>query len=64
VIYDSGIPLYSKLAAIIKDGDWFWPSARSDDLVAIQSQLHDVVLGEDNIPEWDSRDGKYYCTDA
>jgi hypothetical protein len=43
--YDSSLPLNAKLAAIIKDGDWFWTSARSDALVEIQSQLHEVNLG-------------------
>jgi hypothetical protein len=35
-----------------------------NDLVAIQSQLHDVVIGEVDIPVWDFRDGKYSCADA
>jgi hypothetical protein len=39
IVYDSSIPLNAKLAAIIKDGDWFWSPVRSDDLVDIQSQL-------------------------
>jgi hypothetical protein len=38
------IPLKSELAAIIKDGiNWFWSSARSNELVEIQNQLHEVA---------------------
>lgn len=36
-MYDSGIPPNAKLAAIMKDGEWFWGFVRSDDLVVIQS---------------------------
>jgi hypothetical protein len=64
IVYDSGLPLKAKLAAIIKDGDWFWTSARSDALVEIQSQLHKVVLGVVDLPIWDSRNGKYSCADT
>jgi len=64
LIYDSGFPLNSRLHAIIKEGNWYWPAARSDDLVAIQSQLHDVEIGVDDMPIWDSSDGKYSCADA
>jgi hypothetical protein len=35
LIYDSGFPLNSRLHAIIKEGNWYWPAARSDALVAI-----------------------------
>jgi hypothetical protein len=44
LIYDSGFPLNSRLLAIIKEANWYWPAARSDALVAIQSQLHDVPI--------------------
>jgi hypothetical protein len=46
IMYDYGIPFNAKLAAIIKYGDWFWNSARSDALVEIQIQLHDVEIGD------------------
>jgi len=64
LIYDSGFPINSRLHTIIKEGNWYWPAARSDDLVAIQSQLHDVEIGVDDMPIWDSSDGKYSCADA
>jgi hypothetical protein len=64
IVYDSGLPLKAKLAAIINDGDWFWTSAWSDALIEIQSQLHEVVLGDVDLPIWDSKNGKYSCPDT
>jgi hypothetical protein len=64
IVYDSGIPLNAKLAAIMKDGEWFWGSVRPDDLVAIQSQLSDVVIGDADVAVWDSRNGTYSCADT
>lgn len=37
IMYDSGPPLNVKISAVIANGDWFWPAARSDHLVAIQA---------------------------
>jgi hypothetical protein len=37
IVYDYGFFLNTKLVAVIKHGNWFWPSARSDTLVDIQS---------------------------
>jgi hypothetical protein len=35
VIYDYGLSKNARLSSIIKNKDWFWQGARSDDLVAI-----------------------------
>jgi len=55
VVYDSGLPLTSKLDAIIKNGDWYWSHARSDALVEIQSKLHEMEIGGVDMPVWNSR---------
>jgi hypothetical protein len=59
IVYDSGLPLNSKLSDIIKDGEWFWAAARSEDLVAIQAKLHEVDVGGSDLTVWDTRNGKY-----
>jgi len=64
IVYDSGIPLNAKLDAIFKNGDWFWNSTRFDALVKIQSQLHDVEIGDADMAVWDSRNVKYSCADT
>jgi hypothetical protein len=59
IAYDFGFPLNTKLVAVIKNENWFWACARFDTLVDIQSQLHDVALGDTDEVVWDSRNGKY-----
>jgi len=64
IVHDSGFPLHAKLDVIMKNGAWFWPYARSDDLVEIQSQLHTVEVGDADEPVWNSRSGIYKCSDT
>jgi len=53
VVYDAGIKVNAKLDSVVKDGDWFWPSARSEELVVIQSKLEPVERSvEDNQYMW------------
>jgi hypothetical protein len=35
----------AKLSSVILNGEWYWKSTRSDDLVEIQARLHEVRLG-------------------
>ncbi|XP_062173580.1 uncharacterized protein LOC133879045 [Alnus glutinosa] len=64
IVYDSSFSLNTKRAAVIKNGNWFWASARSDTLVDIQSQLHEVALGYIDELVCDSRNGKYTCVET
>jgi hypothetical protein len=50
VVYDSGFSKEAKLSSILLNGDWFWPSARSDTLVEIQSKLPKITLGDFDRP--------------
>jgi hypothetical protein len=52
VIYDSNSRLDAKLDAALKQGNWCWRPARFEDLVAIQSKLMDVPIGEIDKPVW------------
>jgi len=63
-VYDSGMSINAKLSAIIHNGEWFWPAARSDDLVEIQCQLLDINLGGEDQPIWESKNGKYSCAET
>jgi hypothetical protein len=49
-VYDSGFSKEAKLSSIILNGDWFWPSAKSDTLVEIQSKLPKITLGDFDRP--------------
>lgn len=42
--YDSGISLNKKVATVTEHSSWKWPSARSDNLVAIQASICDQVF--------------------
>jgi hypothetical protein len=50
VIYDSSLSTDAKLSSILLNGDWFWPRARSEDLVEIQNKLSDRKIGQSDIP--------------
>jgi hypothetical protein len=63
-VYDAGSSLGAKLSTVIRNGDWFWPYARSDKLVELQSKLLEVDIGEVDLPVWHSRTGKYACADT
>jgi hypothetical protein len=52
VIYDARSKLDAKLSSVIRGRDWHWLQARSDSMVAIQSQLPFVKLGDKDIPLW------------
>jgi hypothetical protein len=45
VMYDSNSRLDAKLDTVLKQGNWCWRPACSEDLVAIQSRLMDVPIG-------------------
>lgn len=52
VIYDAHSTLNATFNSVIKKGDWCWKPTRSEDLVAIQSRLPDVHLGDVDKPIW------------
>jgi hypothetical protein len=65
IIYDSNSQLEAKLDSVIRQGNWCWCPARSDDLVAIQSKLPEVPIGEVDKPVWTiARSGSYVCSDT
>jgi hypothetical protein len=63
VMYDASLSIGPKLSIIRRD-DWFWPHARSEAIVEIQSRLHEVELGEADQPVWDSRSSKFFSADT
>jgi hypothetical protein len=64
IVYDSGSCLEAKVSSIIRNGDWFWPKARSDILVDIQIKLSDIPLGGTDVPIWESSSGVYTCSET
>jgi len=58
-VYDAGHGIGPKLDSIIKNGSWYWPSARSDAIVAIQRRLPEVELGGLDQAIWDSKSGQF-----
>jgi hypothetical protein len=63
-IYDSGFSIDAKLSNIIRNGEWFWPSFRFEAIVEIQGSLPDIQLGGDDLPVWESKNGKYSCPET
>jgi hypothetical protein len=63
-VYDAGCSIGPKLYSIIRNGEWFWPSARSESLVEIQSRLPEVDIGDRDIPIWKSSKGVYSCAET
>lgn len=39
IVQKSGLPLITKMSSVIADGNWCWPSARTDHMVAIQAAV-------------------------
>jgi hypothetical protein len=61
-IYDAGRSIGPKVSSITRDNNWYWPSARSENLVLILSRLPEISLGGENVPIWRSSSGKYSCS--
>jgi hypothetical protein len=65
VIYDSHSKLEARLDSIIQNGQWCWPTARSDHLVNIQSRLCMVPMGDEDKPKWNaSKTGTFSYSDT
>jgi hypothetical protein len=62
VIYDSNSRLDAKLDIVLKQGNWCWRPARTEDLVTIQSRLMDVPIGGIDKPVWSlAKSGVFTC---
>jgi len=59
IVYDAGPSIGPMLSSIIKNRDWFWPLARSEAIVDIQSWLLEIDLGEVDQPVWDTKSGVF-----
>jgi hypothetical protein len=63
-IYGAGSYSGEKLSSIICDRDWFWPCARFETLVKLQSRLPKVDIGSEDLPIWNFRNGVYSCSET
>jgi hypothetical protein len=63
-MYDAGHSIGPKLSSIIRRGSWFWPNARSEALVEIQSRLPEVLIGEVDQPIWGTKGGVFSCAET
>jgi hypothetical protein len=54
-VYDASSAIGPKLSSIIR-GDWYWPSARSEALVEIQSRLPETKLEEIDQVVWTQKE--------
>jgi hypothetical protein len=63
-IYDAGHNVGPKLSSIIKNGEWYWKGARSNNLVEIQCGLLAISLGNVDTPIWKSSNGKFSCSET
>lgn len=51
-VYDAGSNIDAKLSVVLVNRSWRWLPARSDYIVAIQSKLHLIQLGDIDEPVW------------
>jgi hypothetical protein len=63
-IHDAGHNVGPKLSSIIKNGEWYWKGARSDNLVEIQCGLPAISIGNIDTPIWKSSNGKFSCSET
>lgn len=63
-MYDARSNVGARVSSIIRDGDWFWPAARSNNIVQIQSRLPEVQISEADLPIWNSKNGIYSCAET
>jgi len=61
---DTGRNMEARVSSIIRDGDWFWPVARLDNIVEIQSRLHEVQISEADQFIWNSKNEIYSCAET
>jgi hypothetical protein len=61
-VYDASNSIGPKVSSIIRNGYWYWPSARFDELVQIQCRLMVVEIGRVDTPVWKSFTGIYSCS--
>jgi hypothetical protein len=59
IVYDAGPSIGPMLSSIIKSRDWFWPHARLEAIVDIQSRLPEIDFGEVDQPVWDTKSGVF-----
>jgi hypothetical protein len=64
VVYDDGSHLEAKVSSIIRNGDWFWNGARSDNIAGIQCRLLEVSIGSNVMPVWRTKKGTYSCSET
>jgi hypothetical protein len=65
VVCDAQSRVEAKVSSVILNGEWYWRPARSDDLVEIQSRLHEVRLGLYDKSLWTtSRKGVYVSAET
>jgi hypothetical protein len=63
-MYDAGSNMGARVSSIIRDVQWYWPAARSESIVQIQSRLPEVLICEADQPIWSSKKGTYSCAET
>lgn len=39
LVYDAGSKVEARLASVLKSKEWYWPAARSDEMISVQSKF-------------------------
>jgi hypothetical protein len=63
-MYDAGSNIRARASSIIRDGEWYWPVARSDALLQIQSRLPEVLICDYDKAIWNSKKEIYSCAET
>lgn len=63
LVYEAGSRNNAKLESMIKNKEWNWLPARSEDMVEVQSKLGLVSVGYADIPGWQAaKNGLFSCS--
>ena len=51
IIYDSALARHARVASIISDGQWVWPTANSPDLLILKQAITDSMVPQPSISD-------------
>ena len=62
IVYDAASRIDARVASVLKDKEWHWRPARSEEMISIQSKLGLIDLRVEDRAVWTaSNSGKFSC---
>jgi hypothetical protein len=63
-MHDACSNIRAQVSSIIRDKDWYWPVARSDKIIQIQSRLLEALICDFDQAIWNSKKEIYSCAET